>query len=80
MARKSKEELDKIKQELNVSELYSWSRYNTWKRDRYEYFLRYIKRIQPDRDTSAYGLFGNLLHDLIEQFYLGEIKKEDLGN
>ena len=80
MARKSKEELDRIKQELNVSELYSWSRYNTWKRDKFEYLLKYIKRIQPDRDTSAYGLFGNLLHDLIEQFYLGEIKKEDLGN
>lgn len=80
MARKSREELDRIKQELNVSDIYSWSRYNTWERDTYEYMLKYIKRIKPDRDTSAYGLFGNLLHDLIEQYYLGEIKKEDLGD
>lgn len=78
--RKSKEELNKIKKEYNVSELYSWSKYNLWKTDTYSWFLKYVLRKKEDRKDSIYGASGSIVHDLMEEFYLGNIKYQDLKN
>jgi len=79
MARKSKEELEVIKKECNVSELYSWSRFNTWKRDTYEYFLKYVVKAKEDKTNSFYSIGGGLLHDTIEDYYLGKVDKNDMA-
>lgn len=78
MARKTKEELEQLKKEHNVSELWSWSKYNSSKTDLYGYFLKYIKRIKEDKNDSIYGVLGNSVHDLLENFYNYNYKKEEL--
>ena len=76
--RKEKEELDKIKEKHNIDRLWSWSRYNTYENSPSEYFLKYIKRETPDRSgTTIWGVSGTHCHDILEDYYLGNIKYED---
>ena len=78
--RKTKQELEEIKKKYNVDDIYSWSRYNLSKTDMYSYYLRYIKRVKEDRSDSIYSYAGSLVHDLMEGFYNGEFKKDELVN
>lgn len=77
MARKTKKELEEIKKKYNQSKIWSWSRYNCYKNSSYEYYLRYIKKEKPTRD-SIYSYIGLSAHDIIEKFYNDEIKYEDM--
>jgi hypothetical protein len=78
MARKSPEELEKIKQKYNVNSIYSWSRYHCYKNSKYEYFLKYILKTKEDRKDSIYGISGNMAHEIIQKMYEGKIKYEDM--
>ncbi len=78
MARKSKEYLEALKKKNNVHEIFSWSRYNAYKNDPYEYYLKYIKRIPEDRKDGIYGISGSIAHDIMEKLYSKEIKYEDM--
>ena len=80
MARLSKEELDKIKNKYNVSVLYSWSRINCFMTSPYEYYLRYVIHKDYDVDNCAYAPIGGICHSIIEEFYGGKIKYEDMIN
>lgn len=72
------EQLEKIKKELNVFDIYSFSKVNSFKTDPYGYFLKYILRIPEDRQDSIYSVAGNLVHDLTEQFQANEITREKM--
>jgi len=79
MGRKSNEYLNKIKEKYNVDMIYSWSRYKKYKDSMYEYLLKYIEKVTPDRNgTSIYGVSGSTCHDLLEKFYLQELEYKDL--
>lgn len=78
MARKTPEELERLKKKLNVSQLWSWSRYNCFKNSIYEYFLKYILKVKEDRDDGIYGVSGNACHSILEKFYSKEIKFKDM--
>lgn len=78
MARKSKEYLEKLKQKHNVDKLWSWSRYHVYKSDPYSYLLRYILGERETR-SSIYGVSGNNCHDIVEKFYMNELKYEDMA-
>ena len=78
MARKTSEELDAIKDQFGVKTLWSWSRYNTYKTDPYEYYLKYILRAEEDKQNSIYTYSGSLCHDILEQYYDGKIEQEDM--
>ena len=78
MARKTKAELNELCKKLNVKELYSWSRYNTYKTDTYEYFLKYVKRIPEDRKNGIYAVSGGNCHEIVEDLYEKKIKYEDM--
>lgn len=80
MSRLSKEELDKIKNKYNVSILYSWSRINCFMTSPYEYYLRYVIHKDYDVDNCAYAPIGGICHSIIEEFYGGKIKYEDMIN
>lgn len=75
--RKTKEQLEKIKKKYNVSELWSWSKYNTYKTDPYGYLLKYILK-EKETKASIYGVSGGNVHDIIESFYLKERNFDDL--
>lgn len=78
MARKTNEELEQIKKELNVSRLWSWSRLNTYMNDSYEYMLHYILHIPEDRNDSIYAISGNHAHDSMEKFYRNELSNQQM--
>lgn len=76
--RKTYEELNEIKRQLQTDRLWSWSRKNCVHNSLYEYFLKYIKREKEDRADSIYVVTGGLSHDIIEKFYSKEITKDQM--
>lgn len=78
MARLTYEELEKIKKKYNVSTLYSWSRVNCFMTSPYEYLLKYVLHKKEDVDNCAYAPIGGICHNIIEDFYNGKIKYEDM--
>lgn len=78
MARLTWEELDKVKERYNVSQLWSWSRINTYMTSPYEYFLRYVLHKKADNDNCAYAPIGSLAHGCLERYYSGEITNNDM--
>lgn len=78
MARLSYEELKKIMEQENVSRIWSWSKFNCFKTSPFEYYLKYIKHAEEDRQDCIYTSTGSLAHDIIEKFYTGKIKYEDM--
>jgi len=77
MARKTKEQLEKIKKDNNVENIFSWSRYNCYKNSSYEYFLKYIKKEKETRN-NVYSLMGSSSHSCLDDYYNGKIKYEDM--
>lgn len=78
MARKTREELKEICSKLNVETLDSWSKYHCYKQDHWEAFLKYVLHKKEDRTNGIYAVSGGYCHDIIERFYSGEIKYEDM--
>ena len=72
------EDLDKIKNEYGVDNLWSWSRINSWHTSKYEYFLNYVQHESKDRTDCIYGQEGSYSHDIIEKFYNNEIKYNEM--
>lgn len=77
--RLSNKELDKIKQQFGVSELYSYSRLDLYRTSPFLFFLKYIKKEKPKGEIeSAYAQLGGIAHELLEQFYNGEKEYKQL--
>lgn len=76
--RKSYEELNKIKEELGIKTLWSFSRYDKYKTDMWEYKLNYIDHIKEDKMSSIYSPQGSACHDIIEGLYEGTYKYEQM--
>ena len=76
--RKTKEELEKIKQDLNINKLWSWSKLNTYMTDPYEYLLKYVLRAPEDRKDSIYAVSGGCSHELVEKFYQNELDHQGM--
>lgn len=76
-----KEWTDSLKKKYNVSTIYSYSQIETFINDKYEYFLKYVAKVEPDIFVqSPYGLLGGLVHDILEKFYKNELKRTDCKN
>ena len=73
MARLTREEFEKVKKKYGVDTLYSWSRLETFRTSKYEYFLSYVLHKKPDIEDSIYGALGGQAHDILEKFYSNEI-------
>ena len=71
--RLTKEQLQEIKNEYGVDNLWSWSKLSSWHTSKYEWFLHYIEHATPDRTDCIYGQEGSYSHDIIEKFYNKEI-------
>ena len=72
------EQINEIKNEYGVDNLWSWSRISSWYTSKYEWFLRYIEHADPDRTDCIYGQEGSYSHDIIERFYNHEIEYNDM--
>ena len=78
MARKTSEELQELMKKENVSRLWSWSKINCFNTSPYEYYLKYVIHAKEDRQDCIYTTAGGLCHDIIEKFYTGQSKYEDM--
>lgn len=80
MARKTREELQELMKQENVSRIWSWSKVHCFMNSKYEYLLKYIQHVKEDRQDCIYATTGGLCHDVIEKFYTGQIKYKDMIN
>lgn len=70
--------VEELKNKYKVKDIWSYSRVNSFDQDPYEWFLKYIKKEPSDKKLgNAYGIYGNMVHDIMEDFYNGKIKRED---
>lgn len=76
--RLTSEQLQKVKDEYGVDELYSWSKVNTFMTSPFEFYLNYILRKKPDVDNCAYAPMGGICHSIIEDYYSGKINYETM--
>jgi RecB family exonuclease len=76
--RLSYNELEQIKKDLNVYEIYSFSKVNLFRTDSYSYFLKYILKLPEDRNDSIYSIIGNIVHDLVEEFQADKITRNQM--
>lgn len=58
---------------------WSYSRLECFNTCRYKWFLEYIDDpLRIKSEPKFYSSFGSLVHQLIEEYYKGELKKEDM--
>lgn len=68
------DELEAVKHQYGVSELWSWLKVETAINSLYSYYLRYVLHIPEDRTDCAYAPMGAICHSVIENFYSNKIK------
>lgn len=76
--RKSNEEVQEIMRLNNATEIYSWSKIQTYHTDPYSYLLRYILKVPPDRGDNSYSYLGGITHSLLEDFYDNKYTNEEM--
>ena len=77
--RLSYEELNKIKEKFGVDQLWSFSKFDSYRTSKYEWMLKYIKHLPENNDKqSAYASLGGDVHDVLEGLYDGTIQYEDM--
>lgn len=77
--RKEYSEIKKIADKMKCTEIYSWSKYNSYESDTYGYFLKYILKLPEDRNDSIYASMGSASHDAIESFYKKEVDRKGMA-
>lgn len=71
---------ESIKAKYNVDHIWSFSKLNSFSQDPYEWYLKYIMKEPSDKEgQNAYGVYGNMVHDIMEDYYNGKIVREDCG-
>lgn len=76
--RKTNEEVQEIMRLNNATEIYSWSKIQTYHNDPYSYLLRYILKVPPDRGDNSYSYLGGITHSLLEDFYDGKLTNQEM--
>ena len=79
MARLSKKQMDKLKEQHGVNTIYSFSRYNLYVSDPYSYFLQYLKHVPPRESDSIYSRSGSMIHEILQDYLEGKIAYEDMA-
>lgn len=76
--RKEYSEIQKLAEENNCHQIFSWSKYKTYLDDTYTYYLKYVAKIPPDRFDGIYAKSGGDIHECIEAFYKGELDHQGM--
>lgn len=73
------EELNEVKKKFGVDQLWSFSKFDSYRTSQYEWMLKYLKHLPENNEKpSAYSSLGGAVHDVIEKLYEGTIKYEDM--
>ena len=77
--RLSYEQLNEVKKKFGVDQLWSFSKFDTYRTSQYEWMLKYIKHLPENNEKqSAYASLGSAVHDVIEKLYDGTIKYNNM--
>jgi RecB family exonuclease len=77
--RLSNDELNEIKKKFGVNQLWSFSKFDSYRTSKYEWMLKYIKHLPENNEKqSAYASLGGAVHDVLEGLYEGTINYEDM--
>lgn len=69
---------ESVKAKYNVDHIWSFSKLNSFSQDPYEWYLKYILKEPSDKDgQNAYGVYGNMVHDIMEDYYNGKIARNE---
>ncbi|KEK23907.1 PD-(D/E)XK nuclease family protein [Bacillus gaemokensis] len=77
MARLTYQQLELIKEKMNVKQIWSFSKMSTFSQCTWAYFLRYIQKIRVKGD-NCYTVWGTNSHDIIQGFYEDEFTYEGM--
>ena len=67
-----------VQSRYGVDRVWSFSQVNSFKQDPYGWYLHYILHEPSDKNTgNAYGVYGNMVHDIMEEYYKGNISREE---
>lgn len=70
--------IEGVKNKYGVDRVWSYSQVSSFDQDPYEWFLKYILKEPSDKISgNAYGIYGNMVHDIMEDYYNGKIARED---
>lgn len=75
--RLSNEQQEMIKAKFGVNRLWSFSRYNTYVEQPWEYRIVYLEH--KVRTSNVYTYLGTYCHDIIQDYYDGKLKYEDMS-
>lgn len=70
--------LQEIKEKYNVDQVWSWSKYKTYRDDKYMFYLKYILRVIEDMPNSRYSFMGEISHKILQDTYEEKLKYEDM--
>lgn len=65
-------------QESIDSMVWSYSRIGCYEMCPYKFFMTYIADDESEKQDKFYATYGSFMHKLIEKYYTGELKKEDM--
>ena len=75
------EELENVKKKFGVDQLWSFSKFDSYRTSKYEWMLKYIKHLPENNEKqSAYASLGSAVHDVLEGLYDGSVKYEDMAD
>lgn len=77
--RLSREQLNYIKEKMDVEQLWSFSKVSTFDQCKWLFKLKYIDKIRV-RGDSCYTFFGSLAHEIIQDFYEGKHTYDEMVN
>lgn len=70
--------IEELKKQYHVNTVWSYSRVSSFDQDPYEWFLKYILKLPSDKENgNAYGIYGNMVHDIMEDFYNKKFDKTE---
>lgn len=73
------EELNEIKKKFGVDQLWSFSKFDSYRTSQYEWMLKYIKYLPENNEKqSAYSSLGSAVHDIIENLYEDKIQYKNM--
>lgn len=64
---------------LDENHRYSYSQLSSFSECPFSYYLSHIERPRPEEAPNAWAEQGTLIHDLLDKWAKGELKKEDLA-
>lgn len=77
--RLTSKELNEVKKKFGVNDLWSFSKFDTYRTSQYEWMLKYIKHLPENNElASAYSSLGSDVHDIIEKLYDETLQYEDM--